>query len=131
MKSVVICTSRSFFGEAEKWKGILKRKGYGVVCSPVLADQDSPEAYDNAHTLHYKNISKSDTLLVLNLEKNGVKGYIGPSVFAEIAFAIGLNISFGKRIEIYCLNPVPENLPHSEELKLWERLDWIKYWKEK
>ena len=66
-------------------------------------------------------------LLVLNLEKRGIPGYIGPGVFAEMAFAIGLNKVLDKKIEVCYLNPIPvENLSYSDELKLWQELGWIK-----
>ena len=63
---------------------------------------------------------------MLNLEKKGIPGYIGSSVFAEIAFAIGLNLVFGKNIQVFYLNPYPKDLPYSDELTKWESLGWIK-----
>ncbi|MBU3957594.1 MAG: hypothetical protein KKB25_00795 [Nanoarchaeota archaeon] len=128
MKKVVICASENFHKEAEEWKSKLENEGFSVIRSIELIEKTA-EAYRDTHTDHYKKITEADILFVLNLEKKGVKNYIGPSVFAEIAFAIGLNIALGKKTEIYCLNPLPENIPYSDELELWKKLGWIKFWK--
>jgi len=47
-------------------------------------------------------IKNSDAILVLNLEKRGLKNYIGGSVLMEMGFAYGHN----KKIFLY--NPLPE-----------------------
>ena len=87
--------------------------------------------YAKGHKRHYQKITESDIVFVLNLEKRGIKNYIGPSVFAEIAFAIGLNLALRKNIKIYCLNQLPKNLPYSPELELWKNAGWIRFWKNK
>jgi len=129
-KKVVICNSAIFHKDAEEWKGRLEEEGYEVIKIPEH-NINSLKEYWIGHTNHYKKIAEADVLFVLNLGKNGIADYIGPSVFAEMAFAIGLNIALGKKIEIFCLNPLPENLPYSDELDKWKELDWIKFWKEK
>ncbi len=108
----------------------MEKEGYEVVRSIEIIKGTS-EAYQATHTDHYKKITEADVLFVLNPEKDGVANYIGPSVFAEIAFAIGLNIALGKKVEIFCLNPLPKNLPYSDELEKWEMLGWIRFWEEK
>ena len=47
-------------------------------------------------------IKNSDAILVLNLEKKGIKNYIGGSTLMEMGFAYG----FEKKIYFY--NPIPE-----------------------
>ena len=54
---------------------------------------------------HYREVSTSDAILVINKDKNGIKNYIGGNSFLEMGFAYVL----GKRI--YVLNPLPEELP--------------------
>ena len=51
---------------------------------------------------YWEFIKNSDAILVLNLEKKGIKNYIGGSTLMEMGFAYG----FGKKI--YLFNPVPE-----------------------
>jgi hypothetical protein len=103
--------------------------GYNVIRNIQNLKLKSQDKYKTTHIGHYKKIVETDILFILNLEKNKIKNYIGPSVFAEIAFAIGLNVTLNKKIEIYILNPLPENLLYTTELKLWEKLGWIKLWK--
>ena len=54
---------------------------------------------------YYNEIKKSDAILVINKEKNGIKNYIGGNTFLEMGFAYVL----GK--PIYMLNPIPKNIP--------------------
>lgn len=129
MKKVVICASASLQKEIKFWEGKLIDDGYEVIKAPeVIKKINFLSEYKNVHAEHYKKIKESDILFVLNINKNGVKNYIGPSVFAEIAFAIGLDKSFNKNIKIYCLNSLPLNLGYSDELKLWHELGWINIW---
>jgi nucleoside 2-deoxyribosyltransferase len=51
---------------------------------------------------HFRKIEKSDSILVLNYDKKGIKNYIGGNTFLEIGLAYWL----GKKV--YLLNPVPE-----------------------
>ena len=129
MKNVVICSSTSLYKEIKEWKEKLEKDGYNVIRYPETIDTDMElEDYEHTHTEHYKKIVESDILLVLNIGKDEISGYIGPSVFAEIAFAIGLNMTLGKRIKIYYVENLPKNLSYSEELRLWEKLEWIRPW---
>ena len=57
----------------------------------------------------YELIKKSDAILVLNIDKNGIKNYIGGNVLIEIGFAYVLNK------KIYFYNDIPQ-LPYADEL---------------
>lgn len=81
---------------------------------------------------HYRAMAQADILFILNLEKKRIPGYIGPGVYAEIAFALGMNQAFKKHIEVYYLNPIFKNiLPYSDELELWQKLGWIQLFNKK
>lgn len=71
---------------------------------------------------------EADIVLGLNTNKNGKENHVGASVFAEITFAVGIKMASNKNIEIYLLNPIPKDLPYTEELELWKKLGWIKIW---
>ena len=58
---------------------------------------------------YYKKIKLYDVVLVVNVDKRGVKNYIGGNTFLEMGFAHVLNK------KLYCLNPLPE-LPYTAEL---------------
>ncbi len=63
---------------------------------------------------NFKKISESDILLVINNEKNGMKGYIGPNVLMEI----GMAFYFQKKIYIW--NPIEETASCKEELSTFD-----------
>ncbi len=126
MEKITICASASLSREIKVWKLKLERQGYRVIQFPPK----TLKSYAKGHKNHYRKIKESDIVFILNLDKRGIKNYIGPSVFAEIAFAIGLNLAFRKKIKIYCLNPLPKDLPYSRELELWKRIGWIRFWKD-
>jgi len=60
---------------------------------------------------HYEFIENSDAILVVNIDKNGVKNYIGGNVLMEIGFAYVLDK------KIFLLNPIPENVSYVDEIK--------------
>ena len=58
---------------------------------------------------HFDKVVWSDAILVLNHDKNNIKGYIGANTFLEMGLAFHLNK------KIYLLNSIPE-LSYKEEL---------------
>lgn len=48
---------------------------------------------------HFRNIDRSDAILVINYEKKGVPGYVGGNTFLEMGHAF----SQGKRFSCYFL----------------------------
>ena len=59
---------------------------------------------------HFKKIENSDGILVVNHEKKGIKGYMGPNTLMEIAVAF----HFDK--PIFFLNAFEKDNPFFEEL---------------
>lgn len=59
---------------------------------------------------HFKKIDMSDAVLVVNMGKKGVQGYIGGNSFLEMGYA------FGTDKKIYLLNNIPD-MPYTDELK--------------
>lgn len=51
---------------------------------------------------YWDYIKNSDAILVLNMEKKGIKNYIGGNVLMEMGFA------YGYEKAIYLYNPIPE-----------------------
>lgn len=58
--------------------------------------------------LQLEKVAANDAILVLNMEKNGMKNYIGGATFIEIFKAFEL----GKKIFLY--NPIPEGILRDE-----------------
>lgn len=127
VKKLVICASASFEKEIIEYKDKFEKLGYAVIKYPAkIKKGDIVNGYRNEFTDHYKAINRADAIIALNLDKKGIKGYVGAGVFAEIAFAVGLNRVFDKKIDVYYLNELPDSLPYSDELNLWKKLGWIK-----
>ncbi|PIP74533.1 MAG: hypothetical protein COY68_01805 [Candidatus Levybacteria bacterium CG_4_10_14_0_8_um_filter_35_23] len=59
---------------------------------------------------HFKKILDSDAILVVNMNKNGVKGYIGGNTLMEMTIAF----HYKKPIYIYC--DISEDLQIKEEV---------------
>jgi hypothetical protein len=59
---------------------------------------------------HFKRIENSDAVLILNNEKKGIVGYLGPNTLMELSVAFYL----GKKI--FLMNSLEENHPYYEEL---------------
>ena len=60
---------------------------------------------------HYKGILESDAVLIVNIEKNGIKNYIGGNVLMEMGQA------YVNNKKIYFLNDMPTSLPYMDEIE--------------
>lgn len=99
---------------------ILTKKGFHVFTpEPLVTEEWFQRKHSRRELLrmkpiwtqnHFKKIENSDAVLILNYEKNNIKGYLGSNTLMEISVAFFL----GK--EIYLLNPIDEEHPHFEEL---------------
>lgn len=61
--------------------------------------------------VHYQHICESDAILVVNLEKNGVRNYIGGNALIEMGQA------YVNDKTIFLLNEVPTDLPYAAEIE--------------
>ncbi|MCX7881079.1 MAG: hypothetical protein N2482_01015 [Patescibacteria group bacterium] len=128
IKIITICSSASFYKDVLKIKEKLVKKGFKVLV-PITAYKmkrnknfnvcdykhwhKDPKFYPLKTKLiknHFRKIEKSEAILVVNLEKNGQKGYIGGNVLIEIA------IAFYLKKKIFILNRINENNPFKEEI---------------
>lgn len=133
-KKVVICGSMRYVDQIREWQQKLESQEYEVY-GPTLFDfhkvrdedgdlEKFEEIKRRETKIHFEKVGLADILLVLNYDKDGKKNYIGGNTFAEIAYAVALNLCHGKNIEIYTINPLPEDLPYSEELSAWRVRQW-------
>jgi len=119
---ITICSSIDFTYEIKKVADKLKAIGYEteipLTSQRILNGELTLEAFkrekkkngdgsivkikDDVIRRYYELIKNSDAIVVINLEKNGNKNYIGGNTFLEIGFAHVLNK------KIYLLNPIPE-----------------------
>lgn len=127
-KTIVICSSASFYKQVIEAERQLKNLGFRVK-TPLTATQmkssgdfrvetyktwmEKPEDYKRKAYLtkkHFTEIEKGDVVLILNYKKNGKDGYIGGAVLMEMALAFYL------KKPIYILNPIDDSSKYKEEL---------------
>jgi nucleoside 2-deoxyribosyltransferase len=115
---IMICGSMTFSKEMIKTKEILEEMGHLVTIPTDAFDivngdhnHDDLEA-DYNHCIendimrtHFKFVEESDAVLVLNHDKNNIKGYIGTATLMEV----GLAHYFHKKIFLL------QELPHHSE----------------
>ena len=57
------------------------------------------------------NVEKADALLILNYTHRGIENYVGGNSFLEMIVAYYLHKP------IFLLNPIPDGMPYTEEIK--------------
>ena len=117
---ITICGSISFASKILEIRGKLIELGHEALLPASILDfsvKDSSDAEklkkDREEYIsktkprytreHFNLIEKSDAILVVNEDKNGVKNYIGGATFSELMLAFHL------KKKIFLLNPVPED----------------------
>lgn len=128
IKTITICCSCSFYEPAVQIAKELKKLGFKAVLPQTarkmakdgnfndkkykvwLKDQSQYFLKEKLMKDHFKKIEQSDGVLIINLEKNGVKGYIGGNTLMEMTVAFYLKKS------IFILNDSSENKLFQEEI---------------
>jgi len=115
---IAICSSMAFAKEMVETKKKLEELGHRVIV------QEDVELHANGTIkqedkwrklkidplkVYFKEIKKSNAIIVLNLNKNNIPNYVGGNTLIEMAFAHVL----GKKI--FLLNPVPK-ISYSDEI---------------
>lgn len=123
MKKVVISGSSKLQEKLITWKKYFEQNGYEVIDYPK---QVSKEILKDAYKNFYESLEKTDVLFLMNEERKGIEGYIGPSSIAEVIYTIMLNQIHNKKIEIYILNMPSKEVICYDEIKLFLETGWIK-----
>jgi len=124
MTKIFLCASMNFYQELVKIETDLVACGFEVDIPVSAKTMKSKNDFEVAHFKgvftsaqkgqfikeNFANIAKSDAILVINNEKNGIQGYIGANVLMEIGLAFYLNK------QIYIWNEYPADSPYKEEL---------------
>lgn len=124
---ITICGSSKFRHEMVKYKKELENLGHEITVHEHYiksVNGEMPEFIEKIEKEHaklkrennyikwyYNAIVRSDAILVLNLDKNGVKNYIGGNTLMEIGFAHVNNK------KVFLLNPIPEEVSYKDEIK--------------
>lgn len=121
---IAVCGSITFYDQMKKISKELKSLGFEKIYMPVRfgsgkhqwkEDLTAEESGDRKIALdlikkHYYKILSADCILVVNLPKKGLEGYIGGNTFLEMGFAFVL----GK--PIFLMNSIPE-ISYEAEIK--------------
>lgn len=112
---IIVCGSMTASREMMTAKVALEGQGHEVILpefTEVYASLDSEadmhrESAENKVQYdlirgYFTTISEGDAILVVNIERKGIPGYIGGNTFLEMGFAHVLNKS------IYVLNELPD-----------------------
>ncbi len=128
-KVIALCASLSFYKDLFAIEKDLKKLGYKAIIPKTARKMEKSGNFDvssyktwykNENDYkkkkalmndHFKKILRSDAIVVINNEKNGVKGYIGGNVLMEMA------VAYMKKIPIYLWNGVDHTSPFEEEIK--------------
>ena len=117
---IVICGSMSFYGEMLEIQNFLKNNGVLSIVpeaeeqyAAMLSERDF-EAFKCRVSYQYlKKIRAPETVAILavNRDKHGIRDYIGPNTFAEIA------VAFAQGKKIFLLQELPD--VYMDELRAW------------
>jgi len=131
IKKLVIAGSASLQEKVQYWKKYWENLGYEVIDYPSpISKENFLEDYPKVHTDFFKNITKANTLFIMNEDKNDIIGYLGAESFAEMCFGVAQNLLHNKNLEIMLLQMPSEKVQSYEEMLLWLKLGWIKLYKE-
>lgn len=131
MKKLIIAGSSKLQERAAYWQGYFEGRGYEIIDypTPVHGEPGSDEYTENLVDIYhsyFQNLDRADVFFLMNEDQNGFGGYIGPSAFSEVAYAVIANLNHGKKIKIYLLQEPSEDQNCYEEIKFWLDQGWIK-----
>ncbi|MDO8639432.1 MAG: hypothetical protein Q7R53_00765 [bacterium] len=127
-KTIAICCSLSFFKKIFEIEKKLKELGFKIILPKTAREMQKTNNYDvsfyktwyknKSHYYkkkelmidHFRKVIKSDAILVINEEKNGIKGYIGGNTLME------MTIAFHYKKPIFIYSEIDENLNIKEEV---------------
>lgn len=128
MKTVVLCSSAAFYKHLNELADNLEKLGHKAIVPRSAREMrasnnydvsasktwyDNPADFDKKRAYmhdHFKEIADGDVVLVVNDDKRGIKGYIGPNALMEMGLAFYLHKP------IYILNAITKEMPIYEEV---------------
>jgi hypothetical protein len=129
MRKIIIAGSATFYKEALEIKKELESKNYNVIDYPKKINGDIELEYKEAYETFYENLSNTDDLLLLNLDKKGLEGYIGYESFAELSNLIVKKIQVNNDHKIYLYKMPSKEVGCYDEIKHFLELGYIELYK--
>lgn len=126
-KKVVIAGSLSFHKEIKNWANWWTDQGFTVINYPNPSSEGGkfPKDYPDINKKFFQDLSLADIVFVVNEDKNGVSGYIGAHVFAEIVFVVANNLVHDKNTKIILAQKPSQEVQSYEEIEQWLELGWV------
>ena len=129
MRKIVIAGSAKFYKEALELKKELENKDYNVIDYPKNINVNIEEEYKQAYERFYDNLSKTDDLILFNLDKNGIEGYIGYESFAESSYLVVKKIQVNNDHKIYIYKMPSKEVGCYDEIKHFLEIGYIELYK--
>ena len=129
MRKIIIAGSATFYKEALELKQELENKNYYVIDYPKKINDDIELEYKEAYETFYDNLSKTDDLLLLNLDKKGIEGYIGYESFAELSNLVVKKIQINNDHKIYIYKMPSKEVGCYDEIMHFLELGYIELYK--
>lgn len=154
MKKLVISGSSKLYERALYWRGYFEGRGYEVIDwpRPIFEEEDfsaevpptpgfplgriltpSDNTYSDRLTKcyqnYYKHLDQTDVFFLMNEDRDDIEGYIGPSAFSELTYAIIGNLNRSRKVDIQILKMPSKEQKCYDEVKFWLEQDVIKIYR--
>ena len=129
MRKIVIAGSAKFYKEELELKKELENNDYNVIDYPKNINVNIEEEYKQAYERFYDNLSKTDDLILFNLDKNGIEGYIGYESFAELSYLVVKKLQENNNHKIYIYKKPSKEVGCYDEIKHFLELGYIEIFK--
>jgi len=130
VRKIVIAGSAYFYKEALELKEELENNNYEVIDYPKNIDVTNEDEYKEAYERFYDSVSRTDDIILFNLDKKGIKGYIGYESFAEISNLIVKKIQTNNDHKIYIYKMPSKEVGCYDEIEHFLKLGYIEIYKE-
>jgi hypothetical protein len=129
MRKIVIASSAKFYKEVLELKEKLENMDYNVIDYPKNINVNIEDEYKQAYERFYESLSKTDDLILFNLDKNGIEGYIGYESFAELSYLVVKKIQEDNNHKIYIYKMPSKEVGCYDEIKHFLELGYIELFK--
>lgn len=129
MRKIIIAGSAKFYKEVLELKEELEKKDYNVIDHAKKINVNNEEEYKAAYESFYNSLRNTDDLLLLNLDKNGIEGYIGYESFAELSYLVVKKVQEDDNHKIYIYKMPSKEVGCYEEIMHFLKLGYIELYK--
>lgn len=129
MRKIVIAGSAKFYKEVLEMKKELENNDYNVIDYPKNINVNIEDEYKQAYERFYESLSETDDLILFNLDKNGIEGYIGYESFAELSNLVVKKIQEDNNHKIYIYKMPSKEVGCYDEIKHFLKLGYIELFK--